>query len=556
MANDLCEEGIVKCFVLSVGLLIVLFASVLGIAAPDLIVSNIVLSPENPVVGQMVTITATIDNNGTSDARDRFSVRFLVDGMQVDTPSIPFGIDAGRSKDVSINWQASPGMHTVTVEADQPFNRISESNEDNNSKTITFPVSIDQATSALADIKVAVAPFEDHSGSALINVGQGIADELVARLVQSGVHVLERSDLEAVMQERGLNPAIRSDLVTAGQLLGADMLIVGAVTKANVQQSAVSLGFFSASSASVEIAISARLVNVYTSEIVGAVSVKGSASGATGFSINIGKILAGTQPAGANVCTGGLRSDKPYYYIGETVHFGYKNTNAPGWYGVEIDTIGGAFIKKLGTDQFVNNGACGEWFWDQRGPGGVQLSPGMYIAKLFHEGPFSYIATVNFQIRPGTGAITPLSEITVGSGQFDQTIVGKATNSALDQLVSQLINGMEKAAPAVLATRSAAGVTEAPALAAHEGQVAAILSDGRIAINIGADAGVHKGDFFQVLDTTNLVVDPVTGEILSYDVVGVKGEIVVTEVRDRVSYAVRTSDFKPLIGDIARPESK
>ena len=539
--------------ILFIGLSIVLLATVLGVATPDLIVSSIGLSPENPVVGQMVTITATVENIGTSDAQERFSARFLMDGIQVDAPSIPFGIDAGRSKDVSINWQAIPGMHTITVEVDQPFNRISEANEDNNSQTITFPVSIDQTTSALAHIKIAVARFEDRSGSALINVGQGVADELIGHLVRSGVHVLERSELEAVMQERGLNPAIQSDLITAGQLLGADLLVVGSVTKANVQQQAVSLGFFSASSASVNIAMSARLVNVYTSEIIDAVSAEGSASGSTGFSINIGKILAGTQPTGANVCVGGLRSDKSYYYVGETIHLGYRNAGAAGWFGVEIDTIGGAFIKMLDSNQFINNGACGEWFWDQRGPGGVQLSPGLYIAKLWDG--MSYVATINFQIRPGTGPVTPLSEITVGSGQFDETIVGKATNSALDQLVSRLINSMENAAPAILAARSASGAAQAPMTAPRAAQVAAILSDGRIAINIGTDAGIHKGDFFQVLDTVNLVSDPVTGEILSYDVIGVKGEIVITDVRDRVSYAVRTSDFDPTIGDIARPES-
>lgn len=540
---------------LLVSLSIVVFASVLGIATPDLIIANINLSPENPVVGQMITITATVENIGISDAPDRFSVRFLVDGIQVDTPSIPFGIDAGRTKDISINWQANPGMHTITVEADQPFNRISESNENNNSQTTTFPVAIDPATSALSNIKVAVARFEDRSSSGLINVGQGIADELVGRLVQSGVRVLERSDLEAVMQERGLNPAIQSDLVTAGQLLGADLLIVGSVTKANVQQQAVSLGFFSASSASVDIAMSARLVSVYTSEIVGAVSSEGSASGSTGFSVDIGKLLSASQPATANVCSGGLRSDRPYYYIGETAHFGYKNTGLAGWFGVEIDTLGGAFIKTLDGGQFVNSGACGEWFWDQRGPGGVQLSPGLYIAKLFDVMSSSYIATVSFQIKPGTGPVTPMNEITVGSGQFDETIVGKATNNALDRLVSQLIAGMENAAPAVLAARGSSAARTSAAVAAHEGQVAAILSDGRIAVNIGADAGVHKGDFFQVLETVSLVVDPVTGEILSYDVIGVKGEIVITDVRDRVSYAVPTSVFEPLIGDIVRPES-
>jgi len=540
---------------LLVSLSIVVFASVLGMATPDLIIANINLSPENPVVGQMMAITATVENIGTSDAPDRFSVRFLVDGIQVDTPSIPFGIDAGRTKDISINWQANPGMHTITVEVDQPFNRISESNENNNSQTTTFPVAIDPATSALSNIKVAVARFEDRSSSGLINVGQGIADELVGRLVQSGVRVLERSDLEAVMQERGLNPAIQSDLVTAGQLLGADLLIVGSVTKANVQQQAVSLGFFSASSASVDIAMSARLVSVYTSEIVGAVSSEGSASGSTGFSVDIGKLLSASQPATANVCSGGLRSDRPYYYIGETAHFGYKNTGLAGWFGVEIDTLGGAFIKTLDGGQFVNSGACGEWFWDQRGPGGVQLSPGLYIAKLFDVMSSSYIATVSFQIKPGTGPVTPMNEITVGSGQFDETIVGKATNNALDRLVSQLIAGMENAAPAVLAARGSSAARTSAAVAAHEGQVAAILSDGRIAVNIGADAGVHKGDFFQVLETVSLVVDPVTGEILSYDVIGVKGEIVITDVRDRVSYAVPTSVFEPLIGDIVRPES-
>lgn len=548
------REERVKRLIAFVSLSIALFVSVLGMASPDLIVASINLSPENPVVGQMVTITATVENIGTTDAQNRFNVRFLVDEIQVDTPSIPFGIDAGRNKSISINWQPSPGMHTIIVEADQPFNRISESNEENNSQRITLAVSIDPATSALSNIKVAVARFEDRSSSGFINVGQGIADELVGRLVQSGVRVLERSDLEAVMQERGLNPAITSDLVTAGQLLGADLLIVGSVTKANVQQQAISLGFFSASSASVDIAMSARLVSVYTSEIVDAVSAEGSASGSTGFSVDIGKLLSTSQPAAANVCSGGLRSDKPYYYIGETVHFGYKNSGLADWFNVEIDTIGGVFIKMLDSGQFVGNGACGEWFWDQRGPGGVQLSPGLYIAKLWDG--MSYIATVSFQIKPGMGAVTPLSEITVGSGQFDETIVGKATNSALDQLVSRLITGMENAAPDVLAARESSTARTPAIVVSREGQVAAILSDGRIAINIGADAGVHKGDFFQVLETINLVVDPVTGEILSYDVVGVRGEIVITDVRDRVSYAVPTSDFDLLIGDIVRPESQ
>ena len=116
VTNDLYnEEEMVKRFTLLVGLLIVVFACVLGTATPDLIIASINLSPEHPVVGQMITIAATVENIGTSDAQNRFSVRILVDGIQIDTPSIPFGIDAGRSKDVSINWQAIPGMHTIKI---------------------------------------------------------------------------------------------------------------------------------------------------------------------------------------------------------------------------------------------------------------------------------------------------------------------------------------------------------------------------------------------------------------------------------------------------------
>jgi hypothetical protein len=519
------------------------------------------ISPEDPVVGQRVTITAVVSNVGTSDAEGRFNVKFLVDETQIDTQSVMLGIDSKSRKEVSTSWQAQPGPHKITVLADEPFNRVLESNEDNNCLTMSFSVPIHQASPELSNIKVALTRFEDRSGSGLINVGQGVADELITHLVQSGLRVLERSELEAVMQERGLNPAIPQDLVVAGQLLGADIIITGAVTKANVQQSSLNLGFFSASSASVEIAMSARLVSVYTSEILDAVSVEGSASGSTGFSVNFGELISSMQPATANVCSGGFRSNKSSYYIGETVILGYRNPGpSAGWYGVEIDTIGGAFVRTLDGAHFVNSGECGEWFWDQRGSQGAQLAPGLYIAKLWNG--TSFIDTTSFQIRPGTGPIAPLSEITVGSGAFDETIIGKATNNALNTLVSQLISGLEKVAPAVIASRDESLASEGiamrgmamqgMAMPSREGQVAAILPDDRIAINIGAEEGIHKGDFFQVLSTANLVVDPSTGEILSYDQLGVKGEIVITEVRQKVSYGVRTSDFDLLIGDIVR----
>jgi len=545
----------VKRLSLIVSLLLVLLPTGVALSKPDLVVTDISWQPQSPHAGEEVTITATVRNVGTSDAEGRFHVRFLMDGTQIDAPLISFGLDAGRTKAISVSWIAQLGTHTIVVEADQPFDRIDESNEANNTLPAAFVVPISPSSaSRLASLKVAVARFDDRSGSGFINVGEGVADELIAWLVKSGVRVLERSELEAVMQERGLNPAFTNDLATAGQILGADLLIIGSVTRVDVQQASFSLGFLSVSSAAVDVAMSARLVNVYTTEIVKAVSSEGKEEGATGFSVDIGKIVALSQPAATNVCTGGLCTDKSYYYTGETVNIGYLNPGPSAWYDVVIETSGGTPLKWLGW-QFINTGGCKQWFWDQRNTLNLQMPPGMYTAKLWDG--ISYIAPVNFQIKPGSGPLTPLiDEIRVGSNQFDETIVGRAANSALNELVFKLIQGMEEVSPAVLATRGALALAgEAPTPEAREGQIARILDDGRIAINIGASHGVTKGDFFQVLDTTNLIVDPATGKVLAYDVLDVKGEIVITEVRDLVSYGVRTSEFVALVGDIVRPSA-
>jgi len=93
--------------------------------------------------------------------------------------------------------------------------------------------------------------------------------------------------------------------------------------------------------------------------------------------------------------------------------------------------------------------------------------------------------------------------------------------------------------PAFAAGRSAdvASFGASEAASALVGSVAAILPDGRIAVNIGDVDGVARGDFFEV-------VDGIYGLV--------RGEIVVVEARDNVSYAVTTSPFEALIGDIVR----
>jgi hypothetical protein len=546
------KEERVKRLAVWASILIVFGASSIALATPDLVVTDLSLSPGRPQVGERVTITATVKNAGTSDADHSFTVLLSIDGEGIETASVPFGIDRGRSKIVTFDWSAEVGTHTLVVEADRPFDRIDESDEANNALMASLVVPIAMSSSHLADLKVAVARFEDRSGSGFINVGEGVADALVERLVNSGIRVLERSELEAVMQERGLNPALVGDLSAAGQVLGADLLIVGSVTDVSVQQATFSLGLFSISSASVDVSMLARLVNVYSSEVMKAVSVEGQEEGATGFSVDIGKIVALSQPAPVGVCGGGLATDKSSYYLSETVHVGYRHAGASDWYQVHMYTGSGTWLKSLNW-QFLNAGDCGEWFWDQRDGFGLQMSPGTYTAKLYEFGSSSYVAAVGFQIGPGGGMIHPLfDEITVGSTQFDETIVGKATDTALNQLVTELIRGMEEVAPAVAEMRGEVSTGAHAPTTPREGQVAAVLSDGRIAVTIGTSTGLSRGDFLEVLQTGNLVLDPNTGAVLAYDVLGIKGELVLVEVRDRVSYGVKTTEFDLLIGDIVR----
>jgi len=539
--------------ILPIAVLLLVAVCGYGVSAqPDLIVADIGFVPATPIAGEMTTIVATLENIGSANTGQPFYVTFEVDGREVDVVMVARGLGAGRTAPTTVSWHAAAGTHVVRILVDDPFDRVAESDESNNNLTRTVHVALSNvATDALAPFKVAVARFDDLSGSPFINVGEGVADKLIERLIAVGIRVLERSELEAIMREHGLNPALSSDISIAGQLLGADLLIVGSVTDVDVQEVSFSLGFLSLNNAAVDVSVSARVVNVATSEILSAFSVEGYDEGSTGFSIDIGQVLGYLQATPTPTCIPGFLPQEAWYSIGESIPLSYQNPGASAWFGVEIYTATGTFLKWLGWE-YIDIGDCGDWVWDQKSAAGFQMSPGIYTAKLWNGA--AYVETVDFQIRPGFSLIIPpVDEITVGTEQFSETVVGTALDQALDQLTASILQSMEQLAPMLLVQKESllGALDEAPA---HErtGQIAAILPDGRLAINTGASDGITRGEFFEVLHVANVVVDPRTQEILAYDVLGVKGEIVVTEVRDLVSYAVPTSGFVAEIGDIVR----
>jgi hypothetical protein len=80
---------------------------------PDLVVTQIVLDPEEPRDGDEITFTAWIDNRGVQEATTR--VKFYINGDLAGSQDIT----VVESKKASIEWDSYTGNHTVMVEASE-----------------------------------------------------------------------------------------------------------------------------------------------------------------------------------------------------------------------------------------------------------------------------------------------------------------------------------------------------------------------------------------------------------------------------------------------------
>jgi curli biogenesis system outer membrane secretion channel CsgG len=501
-------------------------------ASPDLVASELIVDPPAPLPGENVLLTAIVENRGDTDVPSRFFVRFEVDGESLGTIAVE-SLTAGGRESVSSSWVAEEGTHTIRVEVDQPYDRIEEADESNNTARADVSVSTD-VLNRLAGVRIAVGPFEDNSSSGYVNVGGGVADKLAGRLEELGLRTIDRSELEGTMQEAGLNPYLLADAAAAAAGAGADLFLTGSVGSISVARSTVILGAISLTGGTAEVSISAELVDVTTAEPVARLAAEGRYEGSSEVKIDLGALFS--IPESRDVCGGGLKTDRDAYYEGEPIAIGYLNPGEASWFGVEIYSSTGTFLRWLGW-RYIAEGACTEWFWNQIDSFGEQVDPSIYVAKL--RGGTAPPTSTTIQVRPGLGRLPELDEVTVGTESFEESIVGGALNRAVDRLVSSLVGSLEAVLLSEVAHEEgfAASAGEIPAAASLGGQVAATLPDGRIAINIGLTSGVSKGDFFLVV---------------SQDDDSILGEIVVVEVRDQVSYAVKTSEFEVQVGDAVR----
>jgi uncharacterized repeat protein (TIGR01451 family) len=108
---------------------------------PDIAISNssITVSPLNPIVGDNVTFAVLVSNVGDVSASNVI-VSFYLDGQLLLPNRTIAMLEAGQNpQDVSTNWTAKLGTHTLVVKVDEQ-NTINELNESNNTASATFAV--------------------------------------------------------------------------------------------------------------------------------------------------------------------------------------------------------------------------------------------------------------------------------------------------------------------------------------------------------------------------------------------------------------------------------
>lgn len=127
---------------------------------------------------------------------------------------------------------------------------------------VTIVASLSSRASAVTSQTVAVMPFRDLSG-AKASIGEAIRETVTSDLREiSGMKVIERGNLDRVLQEQKLQGTSDFDTATSakvGKLLGATLIVTGAYQKA-----------------ATSVRLTARFVKVETGEIVGSAKVDGA----------------------------------------------------------------------------------------------------------------------------------------------------------------------------------------------------------------------------------------------------------------------------------------
>jgi subtilase family serine protease len=106
-------------------------------AKPDLVIASLALSPEAPSIGNKITFTVTIKNQGDGQAGASELNCFIDENPLANSVVGP--IDAGAASVVTCTWKAQAGPHILQAVINGK-NSVAESDESNNDKSYAFSV--------------------------------------------------------------------------------------------------------------------------------------------------------------------------------------------------------------------------------------------------------------------------------------------------------------------------------------------------------------------------------------------------------------------------------
>jgi curli biogenesis system outer membrane secretion channel CsgG len=191
---------------------------------------------------------------------------------------------------------------------------------------------------------IAVLNFDygtvQHWWSGTWDIGEGVSDMIVDELVNDGsFRVIERKRLDAILAEQNFSNSDRADpsakaVAQLGKALGVKYLVVGSVTKFGTEQSnksfggggfggAFGVGSVGTSKGKANVAITARIIDTTTGEIMA--SAKGD-----GTSKRSGLLLGGGGGGGGGAGFGGVSmtsSDFRDTILGEATEAAVKMTS-------------------------------------------------------------------------------------------------------------------------------------------------------------------------------------------------------------------------------------
>jgi len=215
------------------------------------------------------------------------------------------------------------------------------------------------------------------------DIGKGIADLLVDKLVNDGKYsVIERKALDKILAEQNFSNSDRADPSSAarlGKVLGVDAIIIGSITqfgrddkKTGIGGGAfggfgrrAGVGGFEKKESKAVVAVTARLINTETAEILASVT-------GTGQSTRSGTALLGAGSGGGSGGGGGFDMSSSNFgatILGEAVHgavnevgqqLDEKAAGLPARVvtidGLVADASGGTLIVNVGKRSGVNVG--------------------------------------------------------------------------------------------------------------------------------------------------------------------------------------------------------